>query len=143
LLSENPIGEKQIQQLRNVRSALLNLHKTLLDYQRKALERIGGRITNNYELLQLVLHDPWFGWLHRISELIVQMDEKLDLDVAEQPFESDAISLIEQARRLIEPAESGDEFQRKYFVALQDSPAVVMAHAQTIKLLANSDFRLK
>ncbi len=65
------------------------------------------------------------------------MDEKLDMD--EQALESEVVvALIEQAKGLLIPSESGDEFQRKYFTALQDSSEVVMTHAQTIRLLANS-----
>ena len=64
--------------LKELRHGLLRLHKLLLDLERRDFERARGRIANSYELLQLVLKDPWFDWLHRLSELIVQIDEGLD-----------------------------------------------------------------
>ena len=50
-----------------VAAGLLRLHKTLLDLERRDYERARGRIGNSYEFLQLVLKDPWFDWLHRLS----------------------------------------------------------------------------
>jgi hypothetical protein len=130
---EEKISESTLQRLRSVRQALLRLHKRLLEYERETYERAGGRISNPYELLQLVMQDSWFAWLHHLSEFIVQIDELLDAD--EQPLESVAVALLDQARSLLVPSEAGDEFQRKYFEALQLSPDVVLAHADVVKLL--------
>src|ERR671939_1863082 len=85
--------------LKDLRQGLLRLHKTLLDLERRDYERARGRISNSYEFLQLVLKDPWFDWLHRLSELIVQMDESLDTRDTENPMtEEDAKALIERAK---------------------------------------------
>src|SRR5262245_48250837 len=109
--------------LKVLRHALLRLHKTLLDLERRDYERARGRISNSYEFLQLVLKDPWFDWLHRLSELIVQIDETLDSRDSEQPAtEADATALIERARTLLAPSETGTQFQKNYFLALQQSP---------------------
>ena len=35
------------------------------------------------------------------------------------------------------PAESGDGFQKKYFEAIQNDPAVVIEHAELAKLFNN------
>jgi len=87
----------------------------------------------SYEFLRLVMHDPWFGWLHHLSELVVQIDEML---AAEEPaVESAATAVRDQARLLLAPSETGGQFQRKYFDSLQHSPDVVLAHAEAIKLL--------
>ena len=71
--------------LKELRHGLLRLHKTLLDLERRGYERARGRIGNSYEFLQLVLKDPWFDWLHRLSELIVQIDETLDTRDSDTP----------------------------------------------------------
>ena len=34
-------------------------------------------MTTQY-LLQLVINDPWFAWLHSVSELVVRIDETVD-----------------------------------------------------------------
>ena len=122
-------------QLKVLRTGLLRLHKTLLDLERRDFERARGRIGNSYEFLQLVLKDPWFDWLHRLSELIVQIDETLDPHAEAPATEADAKALIERAKTLLAPSESGSEFQKNYFLALQQSPDVVLLHSEVIKLL--------
>ena len=121
--------------LKVLRTGLLRLHKALLDLERRDYERARGRIGNSYEFLQLVLKDPWFDWLHRLSELIVQIDETLDPHSETPTTENDATALVERARTLLVPAETGSEFQKNYFLALQQSPDVVLLHSEVIKLL--------
>lgn len=133
LASGEPLSEGTEQKLREVRASLLGLHKTLLDFERLGYERAHGRISTSYELLQLVMNNPWFAWLRKLSELIVEMDEVLD---ARHPSEeSTALALIEHSRILLTPNELGDEFQRKYFAAVQESPEVVLAHAEFANVL--------
>jgi hypothetical protein len=124
------------QGLKDLRHGLLRLHKLLLDLERRDYERARGRIGNSYEFLQLVLKDPWFDWLHRLSELIVQIDEGLDTRDSEVPMtEEDAKALIERSRTLLSPSETGSEFQKNYFLALQQSPDVVLLHSDVMRLL--------
>ena len=121
--------------LREARMALLHLHKTLLDDEREAYERVHDRIENSYEVLRLVMHDPWFAWLHGLSELIVKIDETLDAE--EPPAEADVDGVMQQVRELTTPDENGGEFQQKYFRALQRSPDAVLAHAETVKVIGS------
>ncbi|HEY8413098.1 MAG TPA: hypothetical protein VIK76_16900 [Pyrinomonadaceae bacterium] len=122
--------------LKELRHALLRLHKLLLDLERRDYERARGRIGNSYEFLQLVLKDPWFDWLHRLSELIVQIDESLDTRETDTPLsEDDAQALIERAKALLAPSEAGTQFQKNYFLALQQSPDVVLLHSEVMRML--------
>ncbi len=122
--------------LKELRHGLLRLHKTLLDLERRGYERARGRIGNSYEFLQLVLKDPWFDWLHRLSELIVQIDETLDSRDSDTPStEEDAKALVARAKSLLAPSETGSEFQKNYFLAMQQSPDVVLLHAEMMRLL--------
>lgn len=122
--------------LKELRHGLLRLHKTLLDLERRGYERARGRIGNSYEFLQLVLKDPWFDWLHRLSELIVQIDETLDTRDSDTPStEEDAKALVARAKSLLAPSETGSEFQKNYFLAMQQSPDVVLLHAEMMRLL--------
>ena len=137
--SEEKISEATSNQLKLLRQGLLRLHKLLLDLERRGYERARGRISNSYEFLQLVLKDPWFDWLHRLSELIVQIDEALDTLSSESPAtEEDARALISRARSLLAPAETGTEFQKNYFLALQQSPDVVLLHSEIVRLLSET-----
>ena len=79
-MTDERVSDVMRESLRALRQGLLRLHKALLDLERRDYERARGRIGNSYEFLQLVLKDPWFDWLHRLSELIVQIDETLDPD---------------------------------------------------------------
>ncbi len=135
-MADEMMSEITRDELKQLRQGLLQLHKTLLDMERRGYERARGQISNSYEFLQLVLKDPWFDWLHRLSELIVQIDETLDSRDPDQPTtEEDAKALLARAKGLLAPAESGTVFQKNYFLALQQSPDVVLLHAEIMRLL--------
>jgi|SRR4029453_5245533 hypothetical protein len=129
-------SETTRENLKQLRQGLLRLHKLLLDQERRGYERARGKIGNSFEFLQLVLKDPWFDWLHRLSELIVQIDETLETHDSETPAtEEDAKALVNRAKALLSPAETGTEFQKNYFLALQQSPDVVLLHSELGKLM--------
>lgn len=130
--TDAPLPEEVRQRLANLRSALLRLHKVLLDDERAAYERAYGRVSGG-EMLQLVIHDERFSWLHSISELIVGIDEMLDAD--EPTTTDDAEQLFAQARLLLRPSETGSEFEHRYYDALQREPDAVLAHSEVTKIL--------
>ena len=119
--------------LRDLRARLLSLHKVLLDDARVAYEMDRGRIASTTNLLQLVINDPWFAWLHPLSELVVRIDETVEPDSPAR--EADGAALVEQVERLLAPAENGEAFARRYFEALQRQPSVVLAHADVRRVL--------
>jgi len=115
-----------------LRQALLNLHKALIDSERVGYERTIGAVQSPNHFLQVLTSDPWFAWLHPLSQLIVAMDEALD---GKEPLTVAWVdALVRQADRLIAPLESGEGFGRHYFEALQRDPDVVLAHAEVAKL---------
>jgi len=125
--------------LKQLRQGLLRVHKILLELERTGYERARGKISNSYEFLQLVLKDPWFDWLHRLSELIVQIDETLAMvDSDKAATEDGALELVTQAKLLLAPSESGSEFQKNYFLALQQSPDVVLLHSEVVRVLGDA-----
>ena len=118
--------------LNDARLGLLALHKALLDYEKIRYEKTHGRVETSGAFLQLAIGDPQFAWLRSISEMVVQIDQLL---VSDEPgAEVDADKLMAHAKTLLRPDENGDEFQRRYHRALQDSPEVVMVHAQWKRL---------
>jgi len=133
-MAYNGAPRQSVQRLTDLRNGLLGLHKTLLDSERAIYERDVARISSTGELLQLVMYDPWFGWLHELSELVVWIDEALDAD--EPPNGLEAERLIGQARDLLAPKEHGKGFAKRYLEALQRDPDVVLAHAQMRKVLS-------
>jgi len=135
-----PYTDLTRQRLTDLRQSLLRLHKTLLDSERVAYERVHGRVASRGELFQLVVGHEWFAWLHKISELVVHIDEMLDAEEAVTP--ADATRVIDQTRILLKPSEEGDGFSKHYYDALQRDPDVVLAHAAMKKQLRKSVFHL-
>lgn len=127
---------RQHQLLRDLREKLLRLHRVLLDIERNAYEQVRGRVSSG-ELLQLVIDHEQFAWLHRLSELVVQIDDMLRSD--EPVSRDDVQNLMTYTRTLLTPSEDGNTFARKYYNALQREPDVVLAHAEVLRLLASSD----
>lgn len=92
-------SDPSLSKLLDVRNSLFELHKVLLDAQKASFEREHGRIASPAELLQLVIHNPQFDWLHRLSELMVEMDQATD---ARQPPTREIVeALLAQSRTLL------------------------------------------
>ena len=117
-----------------LRQALLRLHKSLLDMERRKYEKEHGSVSAG-ELFRLVVDDAQFSWLHNISEFVVRIDEALANE--EGVTETDSHVAISLARKIFAPTESGDSFQKKYFNAIQSDPSVVMEHAELMRLFNN------
>jgi hypothetical protein len=108
---------------RAARTALLELHRELLQAQRIQAERFGGRMSSS-EVLQAAADDLRFDWLRTLSGLVAELDDA----VAEG--EEDRIgAALDRARELLAPPDPGTAFGARYLQALQDHPEVVMAHS--------------
>ena len=125
------VSEVMSQSLKDLRRGLLRLHKTLLDQETAVYEQARGSVTRG-ELLQLVINHEQFAWLHTISELIVRIDEMLS--AKEPALDADAQALLAEALVLLAPSETGTQFQRRYFDALQSQPDAVLAHREIVQL---------
>jgi hypothetical protein len=111
---------------------VLDLHKTLIDSERAGYEQTFGAIDSQNRFLQLLISDPWFAWLHPLSELVVAMDEALDSKEVTVTDET-VKHFREETRKLLKASEEGQGFERSYYEALQREPDVVMAHAEVAK----------
>ena len=78
------------------------------------------------------MHDEWFAYLRPLSALVVQIDELLD---AEAATKEEADALIAQARAMLKPSETGNEFERRYYAAIQRDPDVIFAQREVVRLL--------
>lgn len=113
----------------DVRERLLDLHKALVDAERRDYERVRGRLPDR-DFLDALLRDPALGWLGALTALIVRLDQMIE--EGEPPDPADPIAEI---RKLLRPDAGGSEFQRKYADALQRSPDAVLAHGRTMHTL--------
>ncbi len=115
-----------------LRHRLLQLHKTLIDWQRAEYERTHGRLQTT-QLLNVMFNDPEFQWLRSMSGLIVRIDESLDTKLSKaEPTETGP--LVAAARELVAP-EAGSPYALRYHAALQECPDVVLAHRDLVTLL--------
>ena len=126
-------SERQL--LFDLRKSLLHLHKTLLDWERSAYERIHGRASAG-ELLKVIVEDPQFAWLRPISELIVRIDETVDKEAEDTP--ADVNALIVRARAVVAADEAGPPNAQRYYAALQEHPDAVLAHRAVTKVLKDA-----
>jgi len=127
-MDARPVDER----LRELRHALLRLHKTLLDWERAGYERIHGRQSSN-ALLDALLKDPQFAWLRPISQLIVRIDEMLEDRIP--PELGDLEAVVAHARDLSSPNQAGNPYEQRYYTALQEYPDAVFAHRDLAKLI--------
>lgn len=119
--------------LEEIRHAALGLHKALVDSERITYEKTVGGIASPNHFLQLLTTDPWFAWLHPLSQLIVSIDETLD---SKEPLRPEVVDAAEKETRiLLSPSETGQGYSRHYFDALQRDPNVVIAHSDLMKVL--------
>ncbi len=119
-------------QLKQLRDAVLVLHKAILDSERTAYELVHGPVASPGAFLQLLISDNWFAWLKPITTLIVQIDETL---AAKNPSASDhdLEQLIGDTRALLSPSRDVTDFWGRYAVAVQRDPGVALLHEEVKK----------
>jgi len=130
--SESPLNFP-FQRLRDVRTAILRLHKALLDSEKVVYEKHHGKIRSKGEFFQLVVSGDWFSWLRPFSQYIVKVDETLS---SKEPATLEEVNeLLEEARSLVKPAEEGTDTQKRYYEAIQRDPNIALMHAEVSDLL--------
>jgi hypothetical protein len=117
----------------DVRHALLDLHRSLLDAQRIRYERDHGRIETSGEFLGLVLEHPAFEWLRELSALIAQLDEWLEGGdrVRREHFEE----ILARLRAMIQAGGANTRFNKPYWELAEEVPAVLVEHVKAWRLL--------
>ena len=105
-----------------LRSALLDLHQKLLDYQRRSYEKAHGRVQTSGKMFTLASSNKDFAWLRSLSELIVGLDGYLDVGKYDL---KNVRSLLKYTKQILNLKDQGDEFAKLYFEAVQIDPANV------------------
>lgn len=114
-----------------LRTALLHLHKTLLDAERQNYEAEHGPIQSNGEYLQLLINNERFQWLQPYTSLVVLCDETLE---SKEAVSAETVeSLWDKARKLTETMKS--DANSRYSLILKSSPVVQMTDAEVNQLL--------
>ncbi|HEX4331652.1 MAG TPA: hypothetical protein VH040_05920 [Usitatibacter sp.] len=118
-----------------LRHAVLDLHKALMDAQRIRYEKLHGRISTSGEFLGLVLEHPQFAWLRALSSLIARLDEWID-DEKSEPEELTA--LVAALHTLVEPDSANAVFSAAYWEIVNDVPEATIAHVKLWRLLESA-----
>jgi hypothetical protein len=118
-----------VDDLRELRDALLDVHRELLSAQRENIEAVQGRMSNADLLQAAVTGDPRVEWLRPLLTLAA------DIDVALAEGQAPPRSLSARATELVAPPDPDTEFGQRYLHALQHQPGVVLAHARLAGLL--------
>ena len=101
-----------------VHRELLDLHRALVEAERREYERARGRLPHR-KFLEALLNDPELAWLKPLTELVAG--------------EGDASAA--RLRALLVPDSGGGEFQRRYADALQRSADVAVAHGRAMSAI--------
>jgi len=127
------IRAEQREHLKVVRLALLDLHKALLDLEREYYEKEHGELGSPGEYLQLVIGHPQFDWLKKMSGIIVDPHELLSPRTKQGADEADAT--LAAVHQLLVLDEHGDDYQKRYYAAVQESPDVLIEHVKATRIL--------
>lgn len=119
--------------LKNLSRAMLRLHKTLLDAAKLDYEAKNGRIANVNQYFQLVIDDPHFAWLRKISSLIALIDEAVS--VRRPATESEARGLFNEVKLLLNFQDADADFNDKFQTALQTNSDAVLNYNDTIQFV--------
>ncbi len=119
--------------INEIRELLLQLHKALLTYQQKQYEELHGPVGAPAKLFDLVLNNPDFEWLRRLSEAIVGLDGLLENEKTANSGERE--NFLAYINRLLTAQDLGNGFEAKYITALQKDPHVATLHGKLKQLL--------
>ena len=108
------------------RTALLDLHRALVEGERRDYEKAHGRVSGG-DFLQALIHDPAFTWLAPLTRLIARLDELEDAE-AEGAQPESAASVLALIRALLSLRPEGSEFQRRYAERVDLDPDLAVAH---------------
>ena len=118
-----------------MRRELLDLHRSLVDSERREYERSRGRLTDR-AFLEALIGAPELAWLGPLTSLIVRLEEAVEENATETARSAAVADCVAEIRKLLRPNAGGYGFQRKYAEAMQRSPEVVVAHGRAIRALA-------
>jgi hypothetical protein len=123
------------QKLKELSKSFLRLHKILLENEKADYESVNGVIGSPNQYLGLVLDDPHFAWLRRMSSLIALIDEAAS--IRRPASETAAGILLSDAKKLLTFGGGDESFNDKFQIALQKNPDVSVTLNDTLSILKN------
>lgn len=108
------------------RTALLDLHRALVEGERRHYEKAYGRVSGG-DFLQALIHGPAFAWLAPLTRLIARLDGLDDIEAHGAQPESGA-GVLAAIRALLSLDREGSEFHRRYSERVDQDPDLAAAH---------------
>lgn len=119
--------------LDTIASRLRDLHKLLLEYEKRIYEKTYGRVEGPYQLLGLAMDDPQFAWLRAMSGEMVNLDEvRLNRDGV---TETDLRLVGTRLRALLVQDREATDFHKRYEEAKAEDPAILLSHRDLMAAL--------
>src|SRR5215213_10569560 len=122
---QDKLSDETRANLKSLSKAMLRLHKTLLDAAKFEYEAKNGTIASVNLYFQLVIDDPHFAWLRKMSSLIALIDEAVS--VRRPASETEAQALFGEARMLLSLEAADADFNDKFQTALQKNSDAVLS----------------
>jgi hypothetical protein len=120
-----------------LRTALVGLHRKLVENERCDYERLRGRVSDG-EFLAVMVSNGDFSWLGALTTLIVHLEEAPN-DGGRSSVARECLTAI---RKALTPGADGGEFNRKYAVLLKRNPEVLAVHRTVMCELDRLDLAL-
>ncbi len=122
-----------MENLKEIRDELLQLHKTLLEIEKENYEAEFGKVSPN-QMLQLLFDNERFAWLRTISILIVEIDEMFaDKKGIDEDLKK---ALFQKSKQLFDDSMTLDQdFKSKYKANLDTESSVANHHERLLLLM--------
>lgn len=128
----NQLTVETCEKLKNLSKAMLRLHKTLLDAAKLDYEAKNGAIQSVNQYFQLVIDDPHFAWLRKISALIALIDEAVS--IRRPATEDEAQGLLNEAKILLNFEDADEKFNNKFQTELQKNKDAVLGYNDALSI---------
>jgi hypothetical protein len=131
---QDKLNDETRANLKSLSKAMLRLHKTLLDAAKIEYESKNGKIPNVNLYFQLVIDDPHFAWLRKISSLIALIDEAVS--IRRPATEAEARGLHNEAQLLLNFQDADEGFNEKFQNALQNNTDAVLNYNDALQFVS-------
>jgi len=113
---------------------LLNVHRSLLDFQRTVQEELEERQLSALDVLNMAINHPDFEWLRGVSAIIAQMNEAA-LDKKNPPSEESVKIFARQLREVFIDSSRHINFKNRLKVAFARDPTLHQEMAELRRAL--------
>ncbi len=131
--AEREAEQEIAKELNALSRALMNVHRSLLRFQKEVYEGLEGVPLTPYNVLNLSLTHPDFEWLRMLSTLIAKIDETVDEDGAVlADFQPEVTATL---RAIFIDETQHVTFKNRFKLALASDPSLYLEFSELRKFL--------